>query len=154
MSCSIGEAAKRFGLSPYTLRYYDKEGLLPMVGRSKSGIRVFTDEDLAWLQLIECLKASGLSIREIKQYMDWHLEGDSTLEQRRQLFYSRKAALEKQMAELQKTLNAVTYKCWFYDTAVAAGSMEAAEHLRPEELPPEIRRLKKESSLNDHCGEK
>lgn len=144
---SIGEAAEKTGLSAYTLRYYDKEGLLPMVERSSGGIRLFRESDFGWLRLIECLKASGLSIKEIKQYIDWYMEGDSTLEQRRSLFYSRKKAVEEQIAQLQKTLNAVTYKCWFYDTAVQAGSEEAVQNMRPEELPPEIRRLREESGL-------
>lgn len=147
MSYSIGETAKIMGLSTYTLRYYDKEGLLPLVERSLNGIRIFRESDLAWLRIIECLKASGLSIKEIKQYIDWYMEGDSTLEERRQLFYSRKAAVEAQMAELQKTLNAVTYKCWFYDTAVAAKSEDALKLMKPEDIPPEIRQLKESSGL-------
>ncbi len=147
MLYSIGEAAEKTGLSTYTLRYYDKEGLLPMVERSSGGVRMFKENDFGWLRLIECLKASGLSIKEIKQYIDWYMEGDSTLEQRRYLFYNRKRAVEEQMAKLQKTLNAVSYKCWFYDTAVQAGSEEVPKKLRPEELPPEILRLREESGL-------
>ena len=108
---------------------------------------MFKENDFGWLRLIECLKASGLSIKEIKQYIDWYMEGDSTLEQRRNLFYNRKRAVEEQMAKLQKTLNAVSYKCWFYDTAVQAGSEEVPKKLRPEELPPEILRLREESGL-------
>ncbi len=152
MLYSIGEAAAIAGVSAYTLRYYDKEGLLPMVERSSGGIRMFQEGDFGWLRLIECLKASGLSIKEIKQYIDWYMEGDSTLEQRRQLFYSRKAAVEKQMAELQRTLDAVTYKCWFYDTAVAAGSESVPRNMKPEELPPDIRKLREKSGLFDSCG--
>lgn len=147
MLYSIGEAAEKTGLSTYTLRYYDKEGLLPMVERSSGGVRMFKENDFGWLRLIECLKASGLSIKEIKQYIDWYMEGDSTLEQRRNLFYNRKRAVEEQMAKLQKTLNAVSYKCWFYDTAVQTGSEEVPKKLRPEELPPEILRLREESGL-------
>ncbi len=154
MQYSIGQVAQKMGISAYTLRYYDKEGLLPFVARSSSGVRVFQEDDFAWLRLIECLKTSGLSIKEIKQYIDWYMEGDSTLEQRRQLFYLRKAAVEKQMEALQKTLNAVSYKCWFYDTAVAAGSEEIPQKMKQEDLPPEIRRMKAESGLFDSNGKK
>lgn len=147
MYYSIGQAAKKIGLSAYTLRYYDKEGLLPMVERSESGLRIFTEDDFGWLRLIECLKASGLSIKEIKQYIDWYMEGDSTLEKRRQLFYSTKAAVEKQIADLKRTLNMVTYKCWFYDTAVAAGTEDAVINMCPEQIPERIKKLKEESGL-------
>jgi Predicted transcriptional regulators len=150
MLYSIGEAAETVGLSAYTLRYYDKEGLLPMVERSASGIRIFKEGDLGWLKLIECLKASGLSIKEIKQYIDWSMEGNSTLEQRRDLFYARKKAVEAQMAELQKTLNAVSYKCWFYDTAVEAGDDAIPRHMKPEEMPPKIRKMREESGLFEY----
>lgn len=147
MTYSIGQAAEMMNLSAYTLRYYDKEGLLPMVGRTSSGIRQFNESDIDWLKLIECLKASGLSIKESKQYIDWALEGDSTLEQRRQLFYGRKKAIEDQMRNLQKTLDTVTYKCWFYDTAVTAGTADAPANMAPSQMPPKIRRCLKNSGL-------
>ena len=63
MQYSIGQVAQKMGISAYTLRYYDKEGLLPFVARSSSGVRVFQEDDFAWLRLIECLKTSGLSIK-------------------------------------------------------------------------------------------
>ncbi len=110
MVYSISQAAKKMNLSTYTLRYYDKEGLLPMIERSNNGVRVFKEEDLEWLRLIHCLKASGMPIKEIKQFLDWQQEGDSTLEKRRNLFYQRKAIIEQQIADLEKTLNSVKYK--------------------------------------------
>lgn len=147
MVYSISQAAAKMNVSAYTLRYYDKEGLLPMVERRGGGIRVFNDNDFGWLRLIGCLKASGLSIKEIKQYIDWAMEGDSTLEKRREMFYARKKAVEEQMAELQKTLNTVTYKCWFYDTAVAAGTESAPKNTKFKDMPEEIQKAYKESNL-------
>jgi len=143
----IQDAASHIGVAPSTLRYYDKEGLLPFVDRSRSGIRMFKESDLEWLQLIKCLKATGMSIREIKKFIDMYAEGDTTLEPRRDMFYQRKQAVEEQMAALQKTLDFVTYKCWFYDSAVAAGSADVPKSMKPEELPKNILAMKSNAGL-------
>ena len=65
MTYTVGEIAKKLNVAPSTLRYYDKEGLLPFVERSVGGIRVFHDEDMDWLELIECMKHTGMPIKEI-----------------------------------------------------------------------------------------
>lgn len=147
MLYTIGEAARKMSLTTYTLRYYDREGILPFVDRSASGLRMFKDEDLDCLKLIECLKAAGMPLKEIKQFVEWFMEGDTTLEQRRELFYDRKKKVEEQIASLHKTLDTLTYKCWFYDTAVESGSARVPKSMKLEELPPEIRELKEKIDL-------
>lgn len=86
MIYTVGEAAKILKVAPSTIRYYDKEGLLPFVERSDSGIRVFHEQDLNWLFIIECLKKSGLSIKDIKSYIDMSLQGDETIYERLKIF--------------------------------------------------------------------
>ena len=76
MLYTIGEMAKVLSIPPSTLRYYDKEGLLPFVERSSGGIRMFTEKDHEWLKVIECLKQSGLSIKEIRDFIDMAMQGD------------------------------------------------------------------------------
>lgn len=122
MTYSIGEVSERFGLTTYTIRYYDKEGLLPFVDKNKNGVRVFKASDLEVIELIECLKRTGMPIKDIKKFMDWCMEGDSTLQKRYDMFQERKAETEKQLALLQKTLEKINYKCWYYETALAAGT--------------------------------
>lgn len=148
MLYTIGDAAKKMGLSASTLRYYDKEGLLPHMNRSGSGMRMFAEDDLEWIHFIECLKKSGLAIKEIKQFVDWYLEGDGTIEQRRSMFYARKRALEEEMEKLQHTLDFVSYKCWFYDVAAEAGTTDAPHAIDDEDLPPDVRALKERSGVN------
>ena len=82
MFYTVGEMAKKLNVAPSTLRYYDKEGLLPFVERSGGGIRMFKDSDFEWLSIIECLKKTGMPIKEIKHFIDWCIEGDSTIDQR------------------------------------------------------------------------
>jgi DNA-binding transcriptional MerR regulator len=119
---SIGEVAKELSLTVYTLRYYDKEGLMPFVDRTPSGTRVFKDSDIEALKIIECLKSTGMPIKEIKAFIDWCSEGDSTLKQRYEMFMERKSIVEAQMEELKKTLELIDHKCWYYKTAIDAGT--------------------------------
>lgn len=134
MEYSIGEVAKILGITPSTLRYYDKEGLLPLVNRTPSGIRTFNQDDLGLLRLVQCLKASGLSIKDIKQFVDWTLLGDETIEERRDMFHRQKAHMEKKMAEMEKTYNAILYKCWFYETACNEGTTDFDHSLTPQKV--------------------
>ena len=94
MVYTVGEAAKRLGVSPSTLRYYDKEGLLPFVERSSGGIRMFQEKDFEWLQVIECMKKAGMSIKDIRQYIEMALQGDSTIEARLELFRRQQKVVE------------------------------------------------------------
>lgn len=119
---TIKDAAKFMGVPASTIRYYDKEGLLPFVERKESGYRIFTEKDIAALRIIDCLKKTGMSIREIRQFSEWIEQGDASLQQRYEMFLERKRIVENQMAELQKILDTVNYKCWYYETAVAAGT--------------------------------
>lgn len=100
---TIGQVSEMFNLPVSTLRYYDKEGLFPFMQRA-SGIRQFSDTEIAALKLIECLKKSGLEIRNIKQFMEWCQEGSRTYELRKQLFERQKAAVEKEMEKCRKLL--------------------------------------------------
>ncbi|MFS0777117.1 MerR family transcriptional regulator [Neobacillus sp. 3P2-tot-E-2] len=119
---SISEVAKHFNLTSHTLRYYDKEGLLPFVERTPSGIRLFKESDMGAIEIIECLKSSGMPIKKIKNFIEWCSEGDSTLQQRYEMFLERKAAVEAQMEELKRTLEVIDYKCSYYKSALDAGT--------------------------------
>lgn len=119
---SIGEVAKELDLTVYTLRYYDKEGLMPFIERTPSGTRLFKETDIGALKIVECLKASGMPIKEIKNFIDWCSDGDSTLQQRYDMFMERKATVEAQMEELKKTMEIIDHKCSYYKTALEAGT--------------------------------
>ena len=124
MGYSIGQVARKTGLTTHTLRYYEKEGLLPFVRKNSSGLRVFSDNDLGWLAMIECLKETGMPLKGIKQYIDWFEEGDSTLPQRLEMFCRQKEKIEEQIALFQKHLTKIEYKINLYREAVKLGSLE------------------------------
>ena len=126
MGYSIGQVAKKTGLSTHTLRYYEKEGLLPFVRKNGSGLRVFADSDIGWLEMIECLIGVGMPLKGIKQYIDWYREGDTTLPERLEMFKRQKQNLEQQMAMLNKHMEKINYKINLYTEAVKLGSLEQA----------------------------
>lgn len=144
MLYTVGEMSKELGVAASALRYYDQEGLLPFVQRTPGGIRMFTDEDYSVLKIIDCLKKSGLSIKEIKAYFDLAAKGDETLKERQMIFQNRREMLEKQIEEMQKTLSILDYKCWYYDTAIAAGTEKQMSEISVNQVPLEYQAGKKE----------
>ena len=137
---TIGQVSEMFNLPISTLRYYDKEGLFPGMER-QSGIRKFSERELEVLRVIECLKKSGLEIKDIKQFMAWCVEGASTYSNRKELFETRKAIVEAEMVKLQKTLDMLNFKCLYYDTAIHDGNEERLNEMLPDKLPPDIQKL-------------
>lgn len=115
MNYSINEVANKFGISAHTLRYYDKEGLMPFVGRDKSGKRVFTEEDLNWLAMIFCLKETGIAIKGIKQYADWCTQGMQTLDERKAMLSDHRQQVLKQIEAMKKNLELIDSKIAVYE---------------------------------------
>ena len=131
---TIGQVSAMFNLPVSTLRYYDKEGFFPNLER-KGNIRYFSDNELEALRIIECLKKSGLEIKDIKQFFIWVSEGSSSYEKRKELFETRKSAVETEIQELQKTLFLLKFKCWYYETAMKDGNEDAINAMLPDKLP-------------------
>ena len=135
---TIGQVSEMCGLPVSTLRYYDKEGLFPGM-RRESGIRKFDETAIEALRIIECLKKSGLEIKEIKQFMAWCAEGSETYTLRRDLFLKRKKAVEEEIERMERTLALINYKCWYYEEAIKDGNEERLQNMSPEDMPEEIR---------------
>lgn len=144
MVYTVGEIAKMLGVSASTLRYYDKEGLLPFVERSSGGIRMFRDSDIEWLQVIGCMKKAGMSIKDIKQYIEMALQGDETIGLRLDMFRHQREALKAQMEELRHAMEMVEYKCWYYETAKAAGTTDAPQNMALSDVPERFREIRQE----------
>lgn len=142
MLYTIGEMAKQLGVATSTLRYYDKEGLLPFMERSEGGMRVFRESDYEFLKIIHCLKATGMQIKDIREFITLVMQGNETIDARLELFQKRKVEVEKQMAELQETLDTINFKCWYYETAKKAGTTDVPDQMSDEELPEELRSVR------------
>ncbi len=137
---SIGQVSESFSLPISTLRFYDKEGLFPGLER-QSGIRKFSDRELEALRVIECLKKSGLEIRDIKQFMQWCSEGPSTYPQRLELFHRQRETIEAEIEKLNRALAMINFKCWYYETASADGNEDRIKSMLPDKLPDDIQAL-------------
>lgn len=117
---TIAQAAKKMNLTTYTLRYYDREGLLSNVKRDKSGNRIFTKDDMEMLSLICCLKNTGMPIKEIKQFTDWQNEGNHTLHARNDMLVNHKEDVLNQIENLKKYLRTIDRKLDYYHDACQA----------------------------------
>lgn len=143
---TIGQVSEMFDLPVSTLRYYDKEGLFPNMERS-SGIRQFGEKELESLRVIECLKKSGVEIKDIKIFMEWCSQGSSTYSKRRDFFLRQKEIVENEIHKLEKTLDMINYKCWYYEQAVSDGNEDRLNEMLPDHLPEEIQ------TMYDHAHE-
>lgn len=141
---TIGQISEMFGIPISTLRYYDKEGLFPDIQR-ESGIRKFGEKEIEALRVIECLKKSGLEIKDIKQFMQWCAQGSETYAQRRELFLKQKQVVETEIERMNQVLDMLKYKCWYYEQAIKDGNEERLLSMMPEDMPEEIREVYKNS---------
>ncbi len=139
MFYTVGEMAKILNTTPSTLRYYDKEGLLPFVERSESGIRMFKDSDYEWLLVIDCLKNTGMGIKDIKSFIEMVIAGDSTIKERLEMMKKQRESVKEQMAKLQQTLDTLDYKVWYYSTAEKAGTTAVPRNMPEEQVPENLR---------------
>lgn len=141
MVYTVGDAAKMLNVAPSTLRYYDKEGLLPFVERSEGGIRMFKDSDLDWLKLIECLKRTGMPIKGIRQFIECTARGDGTIGERLDILERQRESVKKQIAELEEHLKMLDYKVWYYKTAQEEGTTAAMENYPKDKVPENLRKF-------------
>lgn len=141
---SIGEISKMFQLPISTLRYYDKEGLFPHLKRV-NGVRQFSESEIETLRVIDCLKKSGLEIKEIKEYMSLCSLGNTTLKQRKAIFEKQKEEVLQEMENLQKVLSMLNYKCWYYDQAIEKNDEAYVQALSFNQFPPQIQQYYKHS---------
>ena len=142
MSYSISEVAKMLNVSTYTIRYYDKEGLFPLVKRV-NGIRVFEDKDFPWLRMLNCLKNLNMPIKKIKEYVDLALKGDETLKERYQLILEQEENIQKQIKELKYYKKQIDFKKAYYEKAIEAGTEEVVKDWPNPEATLEVDELSK-----------
>ena len=136
---SIGEVAKMFNISISTLRFYDKEGLFLNLEKTSSGVRKFNDKNIESLRVIECLKKSGLQIKDIKNFMYLCSLGDETIKERLELFLKQKENVENKIKELENSLNMIKFKCWYYSEAMKDKTEKRVKNITLNDMPKEIK---------------
>ncbi|MGL4853668.1 MAG: MerR family transcriptional regulator [Lentisphaeria bacterium] len=121
---TVKEVSNITDLSSYTIRYYDNTGLIPGVDRTLGNARMFSDYSLTWLKLIHCLRATGLSINGIREYIDMCLVGESTIPQRATIIFKQEEILQNQIIELQQQMEVLKYKKAYYQEILANRSSD------------------------------
>lgn len=111
---TVKDVAKIMNISAYTVRYYDNEGLIPFVSRTQSNVRMFSDYDLSWFKTVHCLRATNLSINDIKKYIDLCLKGNKTIPQRAKIIFDQEKILKENLKELQKQMKVLQMKKKYY----------------------------------------
>lgn len=114
----IAEVSERYEISPDTLRYYERIGLIPPVNRDGSGIRDYNDIDLRRVEFIKCMRGAGLPVEVLIEYVGLVLQGDLTIEARKDILKEQRARLDARMKDLQKTLDILDHKIEVYENAV------------------------------------
>ena len=119
MEYLIKDASKKLNISVYTLRYYDKEGLTPFVKKDENGVRKYTEEDLEWIRLLMNLRDIDMPISNIKEYIQLYLQGDKTIDERRDLMCRYTEYIKKKIENTINNLEMAIRKLKQYDSAVA-----------------------------------
>lgn len=107
---NIAEVAKRFDLTPDTLRYYEKVGLIPEIGRSPGGIRNYTESDCGWIDFIKCMRSAGVQIDSLVEYVRLYDEGHASSVKRKLILTRERDRIAAQIADMQQTLHRLDYK--------------------------------------------
>ena len=113
---TIAEVSRRYQLSPDTLRYYERIGLIPAVGRTKSGIRDYSESDCNWVEFIKCMRGAGLPIESLVEYVALFVQGDKTIPARKLLLIAQRQKLAQRISEMQGVLARLDTKIEGYDS--------------------------------------
>ena len=125
----IGEVSKKYDLSTDTLRFYEKVGLIPPVNRNQSGIRDYSEADLRRVEFIKCMRGAGLPIEALTQYMNLVMQGDKTIEARKEILINQRDLLAARTQEMQKTLDLLDYNINVYEEALLKKEQEMVQEV-------------------------
>lgn len=115
---TIAEVAKKYDLTPDTLRYYERIGLIPGVSRTSGGIRDYQEEDCRWIEFIKCMRSAGLLVETLIEYVKLFQTGDKTAQARKELLTEQRDILKERIAEMQSTLERLNAKIKRYEDVI------------------------------------
>ncbi|HIT41714.1 MAG TPA: MerR family transcriptional regulator [Candidatus Caccovicinus merdipullorum] len=127
------QVCKETNLTYQALKFYCNEGLVPNVKRDKNNRRIFDERDVKWIKDLVCLKKCGMSIQEMKVYLDLCLEGESTIPQRKEMLDQKQKELNQQIAELKDCVAYIDWKQGFYDEVLSGKRPYVSNLIRVEE---------------------
>lgn len=119
MEYTIKEFSEKVNVTPHTLRYYEKEGLLPSTKRLNNRHRVYNEIDASWIMLIRCLRSTGMSVNALRHYVELCGQGDKTAQERKQIILNQKRKIEEQLQQLKEHLELINKKLNIYDEIIS-----------------------------------
>lgn len=126
MKYSVGETAKKLGLSKDSLRYYEKAGLLPEIERDSSGHRAFSDSDIEWIFLIKCLRDTDMPISKIKKYVSLLMnKGGESIHERREILLEHETFIKEKIATYKNLFKLIEKKLDFYNEALKSDAPDS-----------------------------
>ena len=120
---TIAQVSEKYDITPDTLRYYERVGMIPPVGRTPGGLRSYTAEDCGWVELAKCMRSAGLPVEVMVEYVKLHQQGDATIPARRDLLVEQHKRLLEQKAAMEATLARLEYKISRYEAALQTGRL-------------------------------
>ena len=112
---TISEVSRKYNITADTIRYYEKEGLIPAVPRDKNGIRDFDENSCGWIEFIKCMRSAGLEIETLKRYVSLFRQGTATVRERKILLIEQREKLLKKQEDIKATLDRLNYKIEKYE---------------------------------------
>ncbi len=113
---TITQVSEKYNITPDTLRYYERIGLIPPVPRTSGGIRNYDEVSCQWIELMKCMQQAGVQIEALVEYVTLFQQGDSTREARKQILIDQRQRLQQHMASMQKSLDRLNEKIKAYET--------------------------------------
>ena len=144
MIYTVGEMAQKLGVPASHPALLRQRRVTSLCGAFLRRIRMFREKDFEWLQVIRCMKQAGMSIKDIRQYIELSMQGDDTIDTRLEMFRHQREVLTQQIQQLQHTLETVEYKCWFYEAAKAAGTVDVPGAMTDADVPEQFRAIRQE----------
>lgn len=133
---TIAEVSKKYDISPDTLRYYERIGLIPPVPRSKSGIRDYGEESCNWIELMQCMRSAGVQIEALIEYVALFQQGDATIGARKALLIEQRNQLIRRMQAMQESLDRLNYKIQNYEKSIVPAEQRLQRSGLPEQAEP------------------
>ena len=127
----IGEVSQKYNLSQDTLRFYERQGLIPPVNRDSGGYRDYTEADLRWVEFIKHMRGAGLPIETLREYVSLVMQGDQTIDARKAILTEQRELLAERVKEMQRTMLILDYKIRIYEGAILKTEKELVQDNEP-----------------------
>lgn len=124
---TMKQVADKMDISVHTLRFYTNKGLFPNITRDVNGVRIFSEDDLDWVHIVQCLRKTGMPVKDIKYYVNLYLLGDNTAPERYRMVLSQKEKAERDLEVMKERIEHLSHKAEWYEELIRSNTMTENE---------------------------